>query len=103
MVFTSIVARTMSSERQARGVFFGMMVLEGFIAMVWAAGALAIYNRAPEWMSKGATNVLHRITSEFLGSNLAIVVVLSVIILAITSGDTAMRSLRLSAAVVKKK
>lgn len=97
-----IVARTMSSERQARGVFFGMMVLEGFIAMVWAAGALAIYNRAPEWMSKGATNVLHRITSEFLGSNLAIVVVLSVIILAITSGDTAMRSLRLSLAEMFK-
>lgn len=93
-----IVARTMSSEHQARGVFFGMMALEGFIAMVWAAGAMAVYNRAPEWMGKNATMVLHKITSDFLGSNLAIVVVLSVIILAITSGDTAMRSLRLSLA-----
>ncbi len=97
-----IVARTMSSEKQARGVFFGMMVLEGFIAMVWAAGAMAVYNRAPEWMSKGATSVLHRITSEFLGSNISTVVVLSVIILAITSGDTAMRSLRLSIAEMFK-
>ena len=93
-----IVARTMSSERQARGVFFGMMALEGFIAMVWAAGAMAIYNRAPELMGAGATNVLHKITAEFLGSNLSMVVVLSVIILAVTSGDTAMRSLRLSIA-----
>ena len=93
-----IVARTMSSERQARGVFFGMMVLEGFIAMVWAAGAMIIYNRAPEWMGKGATAVLQKITHDFLGSNLSVVVVLSVIILAITSGDTAMRSLRLSIA-----
>ena len=97
-----IVARTMSSEHQARGVFFGMMTLEGFIAMVWAAGAMAVYNRAPEWMGKNATMVLHKITSEFLGSNLAIVVVLSVIILAVTSGDTAMRSLRLSLAEMFK-
>ena len=97
-----IVARTISSERQARGVFFGMMVLEGFIAMVWAAGAMAVYNRAPEWMGKNATLVLHKITSDFLGSNLALVVVLSVIILAITSGDTAMRSLRLSLAEMFK-
>ena len=97
-----IVARTMSSEHQARGVFFGMMVLEGFIAMVWAAGALAVYNRAPEWMSKSATSVLHKITGEFLGSNLSMVVVLSVIILAVTSGDTAMRSLRLSLAEMFK-
>ena len=97
-----IVARTMSSEKQARGVFFGMMTLEGFIAMVWAAGAMAVYNRAPEWMSKGATLVLHKITADFLGSNLAMVVVLSVIILAVTSGDTAMRSLRLSLAEMFK-
>ncbi|MBQ9088259.1 MAG: carbon starvation protein A [Lentisphaeria bacterium] len=93
-----IVARTMSSEHQARGVFFGMMVLEGFIAMVWAAGALAVYNYAPEFMGKNATSVLHRITGEFLGSGLSLVVVVSVIVLAVTSGDTAMRSLRLSLA-----
>ncbi|MBR7107721.1 MAG: carbon starvation protein A [Lentisphaeria bacterium] len=93
-----IVARTISSERQAKGVFFGMMVLEGFIAMVWAAGALAVYNKAPEFMGKNATAVLHRITGEFLGSGLSLVVVLSVIVLAVTSGDTAMRSLRLSLA-----
>ena len=97
-----IVARTMSSERQARGVFFGMMALEGFIAMVWSAGAMAVYNRAPEWMGKNATAVLHKITSDFLGSNLAIVVVISVIILAVTSGDTAMRCLRLSLAEMFK-
>ena len=97
-----IVARTMSSEHQARGVFFGMMVLEGFIAMVWAAGALAVYNYAPEFMGKNATVVLHRITSEFLGSGLSLVVVFSVIVLAITSGDTAMRSLRLSLAEMFK-
>jgi carbon starvation protein CstA len=97
-----IVARTMSSEHQARGVFFGMMALEGFIAMVWSAGAMAVYNRAPEWMGKNATAVLHKITSDFLGSNLAMVVVISVIILAVTSGDTAMRCLRLSLAEMFK-
>ena len=97
-----IVARTIRSERQAKDVFFGMMVLEGFIAMVWAAGAMAVYNKAPELMGENATRVLHEITSRFLGSNLSLVVVLSVIILAITSGDTAMRSLRLSLAEMFK-
>ena len=93
-----IVARTISSEKQARGVFFGMMVLEGFIAMVWAAGALAIYNRFPEMMSSAPVKVLNQITDTFLSKNLSIVVIISVVILAITSGDTALRSLRLSLA-----
>ena len=93
-----IVARTISSEKQARGVFFGMMVLEGFIAMVWAAGALAIYNRFPEMMNAAPVKVLNHITDTFLSKKLSIVVIISVIILAVTSGDTALRSLRLSVA-----
>ncbi len=34
----------MKSERQGRNTFYNMMVLEGFIAMVWAAGAMGVYN-----------------------------------------------------------
>ncbi|MBR2625200.1 MAG: carbon starvation protein A [Lentisphaeria bacterium] len=93
-----IVARTIKSEKQAFGVFYGMMIVEGFIAMVWAAGALAIYNCFPELIGTDANGVLLRITGHFLHSGLSMVVVISVIILAITSGDTAMRSLRLSIA-----
>ncbi|MBE6364812.1 MAG: carbon starvation protein A [Lentisphaerae bacterium] len=93
-----IVARTIKSEKQGFGVFFGMMIAEGFIAMVWAAGALAVYNKFPELIGTNANGVLATITNTFLYGNLSTVVVISVIVLAITSGDTAMRSLRLSMA-----
>jgi carbon starvation protein CstA len=81
-------------------VFFGMMIAEGFIAMVWSAGALAIYNQMPELIGTNANGVLATITNSFLYGNLSTVVVISVIVLAVTSGDTAMRSLRLSLAEI---
>lgn len=93
-----IVARTIRSEKQAFGVFFGMMTAEGAIAMIWAAGALAVYNKIPEMIGANPNNVLAKITETFLFGNLSSVVVISVIVLAVTSGDTAMRSLRLSLA-----
>ena len=93
-----IIARTMKSERQARSSFYGMMVVEGVIAMVWAAGALAIYNLFPELWSQAPAKVLPKITTHFLGQSLGSITVVAVIILAVTSGDTAMRSLRLSLA-----
>jgi carbon starvation protein CstA len=93
-----IIARTIHSEREARSDFYGMMVLEGFIAMVWAAAGLAIYNLFPEQMLKKAPAVLQFLCEHFLGTGIGAVVVISVVILSITSGDTAMRSLRLSLA-----
>lgn len=91
-----IIARTMRSERQARSSFYGMMVLEGLIAMVWAAAALAVFNIMPETMKLAAPVALGKIVNYFLGSWVGGVTVVSVIILAITSGDTALRSCRLS-------
>ena len=93
-----IIARTMRSERQARSSFYGMMVLEGFIAMVWAAAALAVFNIMPETMKLAAPVALGKIVNHFLGSWVGSITVLSVIILAVTSGDTALRSCRLSLA-----
>ena len=95
-----IIARTMRSEREARCDFYGMMVVEGFIAMVWAAAGLAIYNIFPEKMGDKAPEVLKYLCTYFLGSWAGALVVVSVIILSITSGDTAMRSLRLSLAEI---
>ena len=90
-----IIARTMTSERQGRQAFYGMMVVEGVIAMVWAAGALAIYNRMPQTLSLAPAVVLKYITDTFLGRWIGGFTVLGVVVLAITSGDTAIRSLRL--------
>ena len=95
-----IIARTMRNEREARSDFYGMMVLEGFIAMVWAAAGLAIYNLFPGQMLKKAPAVLQFLCNHFLGNKVGAIVVISVIILSITSGDTAMRSLRLSLAEI---
>lgn len=97
-----IVARTIKTERQAKGTFYGMMVLEGVIAMIWAAGALAVYNLFPEQMSQNPSLVLSKITTHFLGSSMGAITVIGVIVLAVTSGDTAMRSLRLSLAEICK-
>ncbi len=97
-----IIARTMKSEREARATFYGMMVLEGIIAMVWAAAALAIYNTNFLLLKENPNLVLSKITEHFLGSGVGTITILSVVILAITSGDTAMRSLRLSLAEIFK-
>ncbi len=93
-----IVARTIRSEREARLTFYGMMIAEGVIAMIWAAAALAIYNLAPENLKLAGPVVLGNIANHFLGSGLGGVTVAAIIVLAITSGDTALRSSRLSLA-----
>ena len=93
-----IVARTCVSEREGRATFFGMMIAEGVIAMVWAAAALAIYNLAPENLSLSGPVVLGNIAKRFLGPWMGGVTVAAIVVLAITSGDTALRSARLSLA-----
>ena len=93
-----IVARTMKSEREARITFYGMMIVEGVIAMVWAGAALLIYNKFPEYLAINPNTTLSKITDYMLGSGMGTVTVIAVIILAITSGDTALRSTRLSLA-----
>lgn len=93
-----IIARTIESEHHGLHVFYGMMVMEGIIGMVWAAAGMAIYNLFPEYMLKSPTFVLNVITKHFLGNWMGVVTIFGVIILAVTSGDTAMRSLRLTLA-----
>lgn len=95
-----IIARTMASERQARSSFYGMMVVEGIIAMIWAAAGFAIYNLFPAMFRDNPTQVLVEITKYFLGGWMGVLTILAVVILAVTSGDTAMRSLRLSLAEI---
>lgn len=93
-----IIARTMASEHHGRQAFYGMMIVEGIIAMIWAAAGLAIYNLFPALMKANAVSVLREIVTYFLGNSVGKITIVSIVILAITSGDTAMRSLRLSLA-----
>ena len=94
---TAIITRTMKSERQGRMTFYNMMVLEGFIAMIWAAAAMGVYNLGLQEVNASlATGTVGIICRDLLGPVGGIIALLGVIVLPITSGDTALRSLRLS-------
>jgi len=90
----TLISRTVKSEREGRMTFFNMMLVEGFIAMVWAAGAMVLFNRGTA-IDTSATLMIGFISREFLGNIGAIFAILGVIVLPVTSGDTAFRSLRL--------
>ena len=94
---TAIISRTMKSEKEGRNTFYNMMVLEGFIAMVWAAGAMGVYNLAlQEPNASLATGTVGVVCKFLLGHVGGIIALIGVIVLPITSGDTALRALRLS-------
>ena len=95
-----LVARTEKTEHTGRQTFYGMMIVEGLIGMIWAAGGMFIYHQMPELIT-GASGV--KVLSELVSTvipfaPISILVVVGVIILAITSGDTSLRSLRLTIA-----
>ena len=96
---TAIVSRTVGSEKEGRNTFYNMMVLEGFIAMVWAAGAMGVYALGlQEGNPSLATDTIGIISRDLLGSVGGIIALLGVIVLPVTSGDTALRALRLTVA-----
>ena len=96
---TAIISRTMKSEKQGRMTFYNMMILEGFIAMVWAAGAMGVYNLGLQEVNASlATGTIGVVCKNILGNVGGIIALLGVIVLPITSGDTALRALRLGIA-----
>ena len=92
----TIISRTIKTEKEGRKVFYGMMCLESLIAMIWAAGAMHVYslNLVPENII-GTANVINVIANTFVLPMLAFVVTVAVVVLPITSGDTALRGLRM--------
>ena len=96
---TAIISRTMKTERQGRMTFYNMMILEGFIAMVWAAAAMGVYNLGlREALASGATGTVGVVCKDILGPIGGIIALVGIIVLPITSGDTALRGLRLTIA-----
>ena len=96
---TAIISRTMKSERQGRMTFYNMMILEGFIAMIWAAGAMGVYNLGLQEVNASlATGTIGVVCKNILGNAGGVIALLGVIVLPITSGDTALRALRLGIA-----
>ena len=95
----TIISRTVQKEKDGKRVFYGMMCLESVIALIWAAAAMDVYslNLVPQNII-GTANVVNIVANKFVPFNLAYIVTLAVIILPITSGDTALRGLRITIA-----
>lgn len=95
-----MMARCLKNERLARPVFYGAMVAEGLVALIWAAATIAFmgsYDRLASFIAEGGTTaqVVNNISMEWLGVAGGVLAVLGVIAAPITSGDTALRSARL--------
>ena len=91
----TLIGRSVRSEKEGKFTFYWMMILEGLIAMIWAAAAMGIYNAGSV---NGATAVVGEVAKDILGPVGGIIAILGVIVLPITSGDTALRSCRLMVA-----
>lgn len=92
-----IISRTLQTEKHGRYVFFGMMIAEAIIAMIWAAAAMSIfsYGELNELIKSGTpAAVVSEISKTMLGAVGGTIAVLGVIVLPITSGDTAFRAAR---------
>lgn len=97
-----MMARCLQSEKHALPVFYGAMVTEGIVALIWAAAAIAFtggYEGLQEYLGAGSPAILvNDISKTWLGAFGGVLAVLGVIAAPITSGDTALRSARLIAA-----
>ncbi len=93
----TLISRTVKHEKEGKMTFFNMMLVEGFIAMCWAAGAMVIFGRGTE-LTTAPTLMVGLISKGFLGPIGGMIAIIGVVVLPITSGDTAFRSLRLMVA-----
>jgi carbon starvation protein CstA len=96
---TPIISRTTQNEKQGRKIFYGMMIAEGIIAMIWAAAAMSLFGGSVglnELLANGGpAAIVSEASTLMLGAIGGTLAVLGVIVLPITSGDTAFRSARM--------
>lgn len=96
-----LMARCMRSEKSGRNVFYGAMVAEGIIALIWAAAGAAFYNGTGGLLAalgQGQASVVYEICFTLLGPIGAVIAMIGVIACPISSADTAYRSARLTLA-----
>ena len=95
-----LMARCMTHEKYCRPIFYGAMVAEGIVALIWAAAATYFFqeNGVIDLVTGRAFSgaaVATRISKEWLGTFGGILAILGIVAAPITSGDTALRSARL--------
>lgn len=95
-----LMARCLANEKQGRSIFYGAMITEGVVALIWATLGIAFYHGS-EGLNQvitqsGPGGVVSGVANGYLGVIGGMLAVLSVVLLSITSGDTAFRSARLT-------
>ena len=105
---TPLMARCLNNENESRMVFFGAMISESIIALIWAAIAIAFFSGADSLAAalaehgNNAAWVVNTIANTTLGVVGGILALLGVVAAPITTGDTAFRSARLIVADILK-
>ncbi|GAA0104526.1 carbon starvation protein A [Paraclostridium sordellii] len=101
-----MMARCVQKESETRRVFYGAMVAEGIIALIWAAAAMTFFGGVPQLDTilavGGPAAVVNTISTSLMGKVGGILAILGVVVCPITSGDTAFRSARLTIADAMK-
>lgn len=102
-----LMARCMKSEKQGRPIFYGAMITEGIVALIWATVSMYFFYGEPSpgyqliaaaqatGTHTSAPSVVHIICNDWLGIAGGVLAMLGVVAAPITSGDTAFRSARL--------
>lgn len=98
-----IVARCVKNEREGRLIFYGMMICESIIALIWAAAAMSFYGGTAKLgevlaTPAGPSAVVKETAFAMMGTFGGVLAILGVVVLPITSGDTAFRAARLTIA-----
>ena len=96
-----IVARCMENENDARPVFYGAMVVEGLVALCWAAIAMSFFHGQPQLAviyGSAPSIAVKEMATTLVGRVGLILTIIGVVICPITSGDTALRSSRITVA-----
>jgi carbon starvation protein CstA len=92
-----LMARCMVNERQGRPIFYGAMITEGIVALIWAAAAAYFFgpDSVVDVTGKSGAAIVGVIANTWFTPVIATITILGVISAAVTSGDTALRSARL--------
>lgn len=93
-----MVAKCIKTEKEGKSVFYGAMICEAVIALIWALAGVSFYettNMLYDALGDGASSVVYTISKGILGKAGAVLAVVGVVVCPITSGDTAFRSARL--------
>ncbi len=94
-----MIAKCITSEREGRKVFYGAMLSESVIALVWAAAGVAFYGTTGGLQNAlstlGQSGTVYEISEKMLGTVGTVLAVVGVVVCPITSGDTAFHSARL--------